>query len=76
MEPAEVWELIRRADEAIKYAPNRDAADARARARALLDDAEALLGSVDPTIAERFAEQIRLRRADLARYSAGDAPPQ
>src|SRR6266542_1867662 len=42
VDPAEVWKLVQRADELVKYAQNRDPALAYAQARGVLDEAEAL----------------------------------
>jgi hypothetical protein len=66
-DPAAVWRLIQKADEVVKYAQNRDPAVAYAQAGAALDEAEAMLTGLDDAVATNFAEQIAIRRADLAR---------
>jgi hypothetical protein len=60
----EVWRLIERADELVKYAPNRDPAAARAQARAVLERALAAARRVPgATGLERLAAR---RLEDLA----------
>ena len=72
--PSAVWDLIRRADEFVKYAPNRDPATARAQARRQLERAaEAAAGLTDPGARDALAEQVRRRLADLERAEAPDA---
>jgi hypothetical protein len=64
--PEQVWDLIRRADEFVKYAPNRDPKVARARAREFLEravrEAEAL---PDRRAGEALERQARVRLDDL-----------
>ena len=69
-DPAEVWKLVQRADELVKYAQNRDPHTAYAQARAVLDEAEALTGQLDAKAAESFRAQIATRRSDIARFEA------
>lgn len=67
-DPGEVWDLIRRADEFVKYAPNRDPATARAQARRQLERAaEAAAALADRTAGHALAEQVRRRLEDLER---------
>jgi hypothetical protein len=71
-DPQDVWRLIQRADETMKYAPNREAADARAKAASLLDEAQTLTSELDDAgQIERLTQLIALRRADLDRYAGG-----
>ena len=63
-DPGTVWRLIERSDEAVKYARN---ADAYTRATAALDEAEAALVGLEPGVAGKLAELIRVRREDLSR---------
>lgn len=64
--PDEVWKLIRRSDDLVKYAPNRDPAVARKQAREILDQASAGLEELaDPKAAEALREQIKIRYEDL-----------
>jgi len=73
-DPAAVWDLIRRADEFVKYAPNRDPATARAQARRQLERAaEAAAGLTEPGARDALAEQVRRRLEDLERAEASDA---
>ncbi|HJV04104.1 MAG TPA: hypothetical protein VJ868_02460 [Actinomycetota bacterium] len=64
--PEQVWDLIRRADEFVKYASNRDPNAARARAREFLEravrEAEALS---DRRAGEALERQARVRLDDL-----------
>jgi hypothetical protein len=65
-DPAAVWDLIRRADEFVKYAPNRDPATARAQARAQLERAaEAASALSDPGARDALTAQVRRRLDDL-----------
>lgn len=65
-DPAGVWDLIRRADEFVKYAPNRDPATARAQARAQLERAaEAASALSDPGARDALTAQVRRRLDDL-----------
>ena len=69
-EPGEVWDMIRRADDLVKYAPNRDPATARAQARQQLERArQAAQGLSDRRAAEGLSEQIRRRLDDLDRMA-------
>lgn len=69
--PMEVWSLIERADERIKYAQNRDAAAAYAQARESLDRAAELAGALeDPRARAGLTAQIERRRRDLAELEA------
>ena len=69
--PGEVWDLIRRADEFVKYSPNRDPAAARAQARRQLERAsEAASALTDAGARDALTEQVRRRLDDLDR--AGD----
>jgi hypothetical protein len=66
--PNDVWDMIRRADDLLKYSPNRDASTARAQARAQLERATAAAGQLeDREAAEALAEQVRRRLDDLER---------
>jgi len=67
--PAEVWALIERADELIKYASNRDTAAAYAQARETLEHALAAATSVPG--AAPLEQQARTRLDDLARLEHG-----
>ncbi|MGH2655820.1 MAG: hypothetical protein ACRDIZ_03840 [Actinomycetota bacterium] len=67
----EVWDLIRRADDFVKYSPNRDPAAARAQARRQLERAaEAASALTDPAARDALTEQVQRRLDDLDR--AGD----
>jgi hypothetical protein len=72
-EPTEasvVWDMIRRADDLVKYAPNRDPATAHAQARQQLERARDAAGSVgDRQVAEALSAQIRRRLEDLDRMA-------
>jgi len=67
-DPADVWKLVQRADELVKYARNRDPHTAYAQARAVLDEAEALTGQLDQKAGDNFRAQIATRRDDIARF--------
>jgi hypothetical protein len=68
---AAVWDLIRRADEFVKYSPNRDAATARAQARRHLERAaEAAAALPDRSAGDALAEQVRRRLEDLDRLDS------
>lgn len=69
-EPGEVWKLVQRADELVKYARNRDPATAYAQARATLDEAEALVNDLAGPAGDGLRQQIETRRADIARYES------
>jgi len=69
--PADVWALIERADELIKYASNRDPATAYAQARETLEHALAAACSVPG--AAPLEQQARTRLDDIARLEGGAA---
>jgi hypothetical protein len=65
-DPNEVWNLIRRADDLVKYAPNRDPATARAQARRVLEDAARAAEALpDRRAGDALAAQVRTRLQDL-----------
>ncbi len=65
-DPNAVWDLIRKADELVKYASNRDPAVAREQARKQLARAsEAAAALEDRKAAEALGQQIRRRLQDL-----------
>ena len=66
--PQEIWALIERADERVKYASNRDAQAAYGQARELLEQAVAAAGAVAG--AEKLKEQAEIRLNDLAKLEA------
>jgi hypothetical protein len=67
-DPNEVWDMIRRADDLVKYAPNRDPSTARAQAREQLRKAEeAAAALADRSAGQALAAQVRTRLADLDR---------
>jgi hypothetical protein len=69
-EASAVWDMIRRADDLVKYAPNRDPATARAQARQQLERAREAVESVgDRQVAEALSAQIRRRLDDLDRMA-------
>jgi hypothetical protein len=69
-EASAVWDMIRRADDLVKYAPNRDQATAHAQARQQLERARDAAGSVgDRQVAEALSAQIRRRLDDLDRMT-------
>jgi hypothetical protein len=70
-DPASVWDLIRRADDLLKYAPNRDRATAYQQARGQLEKAAAAAqGVADTNAREGLARQVRTRLQDLDRLEA------
>jgi hypothetical protein len=70
-EASAVWDLIRRADDLVKYAPNRDPATARDQARTQLHRAqEAADALADRQVAGALTAQIRRRLEDLDRMGA------
>jgi hypothetical protein len=70
-DPNEVWDMIRRADDLVKYAPNRDPSAARAQARQQLGRAaEAAAALPDRSAGEALAAQVRTRLEDLDRAEA------
>ncbi|MGH2677237.1 MAG: hypothetical protein ACRDHB_02600 [Actinomycetota bacterium] len=69
-EASAVWDMIRRADDLVKYAPNRDPATARAQARQQLEQAREAVESVgDRQVAEALSAQIHRRLHDLDRMT-------
>lgn len=70
-QPQDVWRLVERADEFVKYAQNRDPAKAYAQARETLrraaDEATRL---EDRAAAESLSAQIARRLEDLVRLEA------
>jgi hypothetical protein len=70
-DPGAVWDLIRRADELVKYASNRDPATARAQARAQLERAAGAAAALtDPAARDSLTAQVRRRLDDLDRDDA------
>jgi hypothetical protein len=70
-DPVEVWDLIRRADDLVKYSPNRDPETARAQARRQLERAaEAASAVTDPGARDALTAQVRRRLDDLDRSDA------
>ncbi len=66
--PNDVWNLIRRADDLLKYSPNRDPEKARTQARDQLRLAsEAAAKLPDRSAGEALAAQVRTRLEDLDR---------
>jgi hypothetical protein len=69
-EASSVWDMIRRADDLVKYGSNRDPAVAREQARTQLDRArEAARGLADRQVAGALEAQIRRRLEDLDRMA-------
>ena len=69
-EASAVWDMIRRADDLVKYAPNRDPETARAQARKQLERAREAAGTLaDRQVAETLSAQIRRRLGDLDRMA-------
>jgi hypothetical protein len=69
-EASAVWDMIRRADDLVKYGPNRDPATARAQARQQLKRAREAAESLgDRQVAEALSAQIRRRLDDLDRMA-------
>jgi hypothetical protein len=67
-DPGEVWQLIKRADDLVKYSANRDPAVAREQARKVLDEAAGAAAALPDRLAgEALAAQVRTRLADLGR---------
>ena len=65
-DPGEVWQLIRRADDLVKYSANRDPAVAREQARKVLDEAaQAAAALPDRQASEALAAQVRTQLEDL-----------
>jgi hypothetical protein len=67
--PAEVWALIERADELIKYASNRDPKTAYAQARETLQ--HAIDASCTVPGAAPLEKQARTRLDDIAKLEEG-----
>jgi hypothetical protein len=66
--PNDVWDMIRRADDLLKYSPNRDPATARNQARDHLKRAALAAGELADRDAGRALEdQVRTRLDDLDR---------
>jgi hypothetical protein len=69
--PQDVWRMVERADEFVKYAQNRDPAKAYAQARATLGKAmEEANRLEDRAAAESISSQIARRLEDLDRLEA------
>jgi hypothetical protein len=69
--PQDVWHLVERADEFVKYAQNRDPAKAYAQARETLRKAMEQAGRLeDRGAAESISSQIARRLEDLDRLEA------
>jgi hypothetical protein len=65
-DPNEVWLLIKRADDLVKYSANRDPAVARDQARKVLDEAgRAAAALPDRRAGQALAAQVRTRLEDL-----------
>ncbi len=68
--PQDVWHLVERADEFVKYAQNRDPARAYAQARETLRKAMAqAIRLTERQAAESIPAQIDRRREDLQRLA-------
>lgn len=73
-DPSDVWNLIRRADDLLKYSPNRDPAKARLQAREQLKRAaQAAAMLPDRRDGESLAAQVRTRLEDLDRLDREQA---
>jgi hypothetical protein len=67
-DPNEVWKLIKRSDDLVKYSANRDPAVARDQARKVLDEAgRAAAALPDRQAGQALAAQVRTRLQDLER---------
>jgi hypothetical protein len=66
--PQDIWALIERADERVKYASNRDSKAAYGQARELLEKAAAAAEAVPG--AEKLSEQAQIRLTDLAKLES------
>jgi hypothetical protein len=67
-DPNDVWKLIKRADDLVKYSANRDPAIARDQARKVLDEAgRAAAALPDRQAGQALAAQVRTRLEDLER---------
>ncbi len=70
-DPNDVWRLISRADDLVKYAHNRDPATAYRQARELLERAAGAAAALEDRAAgASLAEQARTRLSDLDRLEA------
>lgn len=70
--PQDVWAHVERADERVKYAQNRDPAEAYRQAREALAHAREALESLDDAAAaEGLRRQIATRLDDLDRLEGG-----
>jgi hypothetical protein len=66
-DPGDVWNLIKRADDLVKYSANRDPAVARAQARVVLERAVRAADQLpDRRAGDTLAAQARTRLDDLA----------
>lgn len=66
--PGDVWDMIRRADDLLKYSPNRDPATARNQAREQLRLASQAAAKLpDRQAGQALAQQIQTRLQDLDR---------
>ena len=72
MTEAEIFELIVKADEALKYATEEKGAARRKQARGHLEDAKAAAEEIGNQALVAQADQ---RLADLAELERGDGPP-
>ena len=64
--PTNIWKMIERADERVKHAQSRDAAEAYRQARENLAEARtALAGLGDERACDALLAQIERREADL-----------
>lgn len=69
--PQDVWRIVERADEFVKYAQNRDPAKAYEQARATLRKAQEEADRLeDRTAADSISAQIARRLEDLDRLEA------
>jgi hypothetical protein len=67
-DPGDVWSLIKRADDLVKYSANRDPAVARTQARRVLEEAgRAAEALEDRRAGEALGAQVRTRLQDLDR---------
>ncbi|HWC32997.1 MAG TPA: hypothetical protein VG709_07705 [Actinomycetota bacterium] len=72
--PGDVWNLIRRADDLVKYSPNRDPRKARVQARdQLRRAAQAAAMLPDRDAGEALAHQVETRLKDLDRLDREEA---
>jgi UPF0288 family protein (methanogenesis marker protein 3) len=71
MEPKEIFELIIKADDAVKYATPEKAAARAAQARRLLEQARDEARAIDN---QPLVEQAERRLADLDVLTGGESP--